>query len=477
MKKILGIIIVVALALFLVTPFVLGMHAEKNLQETIARLNAYPGYSAEVKTFESGWFSSRAELQVGIEIPAGLVTEEDDFDLESLSVTGILAIDHGPLLLSEGLQLGLYNWRLWLDNADADNAFEHRGFMALNGHVRFRDRVESLDYPLNSGETQLHFDGYSGDGEIDTQGQLTYRGAVDVVSIDDEEESLRVEDIRMEMDGDLSRLDWDLFLYPGDFTISVGSLVASLDGGLGVNDIQLQNLSLASTIVIPEDAAWMSMTMQTRLPRLEVNDWFLRDLQWDMAFDNISMDFYRAYHQATVAMYENMDQTDSDALPAMDFGQYITPEVIQSLVEKGPGLRLDKLSGELPQGEFSGSASIHIKADAQPPSQLTNPLWLMGALQAQAQLQMDRTLAEHYARRMAEPGIRISAEQDPELTEEDIQQMIGEQAQATLEMLVQQGLVVSSDMAVSSQMTYNSGEMTVNGKPMPLGALLGGGAP
>lgn len=471
MKKLLGFIIAVALAVFLVTPFFLGMHAEKKLQETIAHLNAYPGYRATVKSFDKGWFSSRGEIQLGIAIPEGLITEADDIDAESFSFTGILHIDQGPLLLGEGPQLGLYNWQLRLDAADVEDTFEHRGFMALNGHVRFRDRVQSLSYPLED-DVQLQFDGYAGDGEIDTRGHLSYSGAVDSLAITDGQESVRVEDIRLVMDGDLSRLDWELFVYPGEFTLSVGRIVASLDAA----DFQLQNLSMDSSVVIPEDAAWLSMTLRTRLQALEVNDWFLRDLQWDMAFDNISMDFYRAYHQATAAMYDSMNQADSDAMPALDFAQYMTPDVIQSLVEQGPGLRLDKLSGKLPQGGFTGSAGIHIKADAQPPSQLTNPLWLVGAIQAQAQARIDRPLAEHFARLSVESGIRTSAAQDPDTTEEDIQRMIGEQAQATLEMLVQQGLVVAADDALSSQMAYNSGELTVNGQPLPLGALLGGGA-
>jgi|GEM_PF-5119896 len=472
MKKLLGLIVAIALAFFLVTPFVLGVQAEKKIQALISHLNAYPSYKAEIDTFEKGWFSSQVNLRVGLALPEDIFADAD-MDVNSMMLTGVIDLHHGPLLLNEGLQLGWYHWHLTLNHTEAEGIFEQHGQVVLNGQTRFYDQLPAFGYPLAEENLQLQVSDYRGEGEINRQGLLRYRGSLPWLTLESDNDNARVDDIRVEVDGNLARLDPELLLYPGEFVLRLGRIEANLEDDTAINTFRLQDLEVETAVTIPPEATQLSINVQTRLQSLEADEWFLRNLQSELAFDNISMDFYRAYHRAHAALYESMNINDQNTFSTWDYGQFITPEVLRSLVEKGPSVRLENLSAQLPQGEFAGQVGIHIKADTPPPTQLNDFFWMIGAIQAQMQLQADHSLADYYAQRWAEPGIRRAASINVDLTEAEVQQQIAEQAQTFLASLSEEGWIVSAGNTWRSQLAYNSGEFTVNGQPMPLGSLLG----
>lgn len=475
MKKIVGIIIAVAIAFFLVTPFFLGMHAERKLEGVIAHLHSYPGYKAEVVAFDRGWFSSEVQITIGIDFPDEFFAAMESQAFNLMSVPMHISLQQGPVFFTEKPGLGWYRWKMVPVNSNPDPSvvYVHEGLTTLSGHTQFTDKVSPFTKPVNDDKSVVEFGGYHGIGEIGSNGRMTYVGDVDTFSFTEGEETINLQSLNLTMDGDLSQMDWELFVYPGNFELSLAEINASINNGLGTQEIKLQNLSMTSSVKLPADANWMSMDIKTGIASLEVNDWFLRNLQWDMAFDNISMDFYRAYHKANIEMFESMDSVDTDTPPALNFGKHFTPEVMQSFIENGPAFRIDTLSATLPEGKFAASASVNLKADTPVPAQPSNPMWLIGAIQAQASIEIDQALAQHFARLSTEPQVRMAMAENPDITEADIQEMVDTQVTATLDMLMQQGLVISQGDALTSQLQYTGGEFTVNGNPFPLGAMLG----
>ncbi|HEY7884857.1 MAG TPA: DUF945 family protein [Cellvibrionaceae bacterium] len=473
MKKILGIFIAVAIAFFL------GMLAERKLNRAIAHLHAYPGYTAEVVAFERGWFSSQAQLSIGMDLPQEFFAAMES-PAFGMSLPLAITLQQGPVFFNEGLGLGWYRWQAVPANNKTGQSepssplFTHRGITSLSGHTRFTDNVSAFSKTINDENGVVDFGGYHGLGIIGSSGRMSYVGDIESFSFSEGDKAINLRSFNVKTDADLAQMDWELFVYPGEFALSLAELNAAINTGAQLQEIKLQTLTMTSSMKVPANANWMSMDLQTAIASLTVNDWYLRDLIWDMAFDNFSMDFYRAYHHANIEMFDAMYTADTDTPPALNFGKHFTPEVMQAFIENGPAFRIDTLSATLPQGEFAVSAGLNLKADTPVPALPSNPLWLIGAIQAQASIEVDQTLAQYFARLSTEFQVRAAMAESPDVTEEQIQQMLDTQVTTTLDMLIQQGLVISQGEVLTSQLQYNGGEFTVNGNPIPLGAMLGG---
>src|SRR5690606_38221126 len=97
MKKVIGFVVLVAIAVCLVTPFFLGMHAERKLNQVIAQLHTYPGYRAEVVAFDRGWLSSEVRVNIGMDFPEEFFAAMEGTAFSALSLPLEITIQQGPV--------------------------------------------------------------------------------------------------------------------------------------------------------------------------------------------------------------------------------------------------------------------------------------------------------------------------------------------------------------------------------------------
>ena len=65
MKKIF-VVVSLVLAFGLAGPKIIGNSMNQNISDFIANLNEMPGYQLKIKSLETGWFSTTAEVNVGL---------------------------------------------------------------------------------------------------------------------------------------------------------------------------------------------------------------------------------------------------------------------------------------------------------------------------------------------------------------------------------------------------------------------------
>src|SRR5690606_15345391 len=166
---------------------------------------------------------------------------------------------------------GWYRWQTVPANSNPDQqesqspVFVHNGITTLSGHTRFTDKVSAFTKPVGEQNSVVEFGGYHGMGEISRNGRMTYVGDVDTFSFTEGEESINLQSLNLTMDSDLSRMDWELFVYPGSFDLSLAEINASVDNGMGTQEIKLHDLSMTSSVKLPADANWMSMDIKTAI--------------------------------------------------------------------------------------------------------------------------------------------------------------------------------------------------------------------
>ena len=493
MKKIVGIALLLLAIALVGGPFYAGIKAENELQKFIAKFDAYPGYQVSWLSYERGWFSTQATLSVGLD--AALWPDENG-EPESLpTLPLVIQIDHGPLLLNDISSVGWYSWRLdltqdqteWLeehlDMAEEGQLYEAQGHAGLLGTVQFSDELKAFSIRDDQGNTIARTNGYVGSGTIGAAGKLSYAGLISGIDLTAEDALVVLGNITLRTEGDLSRMDWDSFVYPSNFYMNVASMELHGSG----QQASVTNAVFEGAIEIPEDKDWFDLIVSLSVGNLGVNHSAtnsavnhpatnsavksvqLEDATMTFAYERISLAAYSAYIDMAAASLESPQQE-------LDYQQFFTPEVMKEFFANGPAVALRNLSFSMPDGDFEGSLRLAMKDDFVMPAQITNPFIFIQALTLDANVVVDRPLALYLAKASSRAQVEASMVNNPDVTEADIETAVQQQAQNTLDMLMSQGILVSEGETLQAKLQFTDGQLVLNGKPMPfpLGMLMGG---
>ncbi len=485
MKKIIGVVLVLLAMVVLGGPFIGGLKAEKELQKIVQAIDEYPGYQVQWLEYDRGWFATEATLSVGFDAALwpvvgneGVDNEEADDEAAQLpSLPLNIHIDHGPLLLSEQSALGWYAWQLdltqeqtqWLeerlDVASDEQLYQAQGHVGLFGSIEFSDELQAFTVSDEQGNVFVRTNGYSGSGTVDMAGMLSYSGVIGHMDFTSEDALLSLGDTAIRSNGDLSRMDWEHFLYPSDFFMNVSTV--HVQGG--DRELSVTNAVFEGALVMAEGENFFDLIATVSAGNVESSDVKVEQAAVTFAYENISVSAYEAYMDMAAAMVEAPDQQ-------VDYQQFFTPEIMQEFIANGPAFGLRNISFSTPQGDLKGSFRLGLKEDFVMPPQMTNPLMLIQALTLDSLLDVDRPLAMVLLGQSSRAQVEESMAGDPEVTEADIDAAVQQQAQQKLDMLIAQGIVVEEGDSLQAQVEFANGELLLNGTPtpFPLGMLMGG---
>jgi hypothetical protein len=189
MKKIIAIIIAV-LAIFLVVPKFFAQPISHHLDTIVKQLDSTPGYQVSIAERTSNWFTSSAVLAVKVDANA-FVAPNDDKDnsaaFQHLSANITLNIQHGPILIADGLSLGLAAWTIETENsllrkklvyADTQSLYSIYGATDFFGNNSFNDEIAAFS---TIGDTEVKFSGWLGQGSLSLDDSL-YSASIDTIA-------------------------------------------------------------------------------------------------------------------------------------------------------------------------------------------------------------------------------------------------------------------------------------------------------
>lgn len=490
MKKIIGAALILVLVILLAGPFVAGMKAERELQNAIEKFNAYPGYELAWTEYQRGWFSTEAVLSVGFDMSQWPNDDADPIVFPTLPLN--IQISHGPILLTKqqeavqgadegqssgGLNLGWYSWRLdlspdqtaWLQerlNSDSEgDLYDAWGHMGLTGSVAFNDKLQAFSIDDEAGNRFITVNGYAGSGAVSSAGELSYQGHFEGMDVAAQDALLVLGNTTLEFSGDLSRIDWNTFLYPSDFSMTLESL--RIQGNEG--EMLMTNTHFSGAVEMPTDENWFTLTANMGVEQVIAGDVRIDNAVMDLAYERISTRAYQAYIDMVKAMSES-----ATAQQDMDYQSFFTPEIMQEFFANGPAFVLRDLSFSMPEGSFDGDFELAIQKDLVEPVPVINPLMLIQAITLAANVEIDQTLALYFSKEASRARMQATMNEE-DVEPEDAEAALIEEAQATVDMLLAQNILVKDGEDLKATMQFIDGQLLLNGNPipLPLGALMG----
>ncbi|MDO6747589.1 DUF945 family protein [Gilvimarinus sp. 1_MG-2023] len=467
MKKLAGIVVLTVVIATLCAPVLLGRHAQGHIEQVVQALNDYPGYNASITRYQRSWLTSNAEIEVGIDL-GPFITDPKDEALP-MAISLLISLDHGPLLLNDGFGLGLYQWRagpaaktqaninqaLGLD--DSEPFYQISGKTSLLANTKFKDKLRA--FVMQSSELSAAFTGYEGVGSISSTGQLTYTGAVQEASVTDATSSASLADLEAHVSADLSRINWNIMLYPSDARFTVGQIQVRPSFGAGG---LATGVGMSTSVIFNEDSSAFDMSSEMTFDAIASEAINVSDAIVAISMLNIDIEAYRTYMDA----YSEFMQTaaasaNAPNAEAPDLSQIFTPQITQEFLARGPEVHIDQLAFTISQGSANAdiALSVNDSADAPPADPQMLAPWLVNALVMDASLELDRSLADHFGQLMA--GAQGAPADNG-----------GNPGADLVNMYIEQGMLVESAGAISADIKLQEGALEVNEQLIPLGAMM-----
>jgi uncharacterized protein YdgA (DUF945 family) len=465
-------IIVVIVVVLLCLPFITGMLTESHVRQRLAAMSSNPVVIAELQSYDRGWFTSTARIDIGLSPQYVAQLQADgpppgaDFLSQRLSV--LVEFAHGPIAIRDGAHFGMSKV---IARADPDTPvaaalrerfgmpylFEFRGRAGFGGGLDFDADVPPIDHSDDGSE--LTFSGLRADGSLDDD-RLIARANIEALDYSNPFVSAVVDAVRTDADYEFRPDDLAL----GSFGLTIERIVVS-SGLLGTEPIfNATGLNFSSDIGI--DAAGTDMHIGVNYGAEAV----AAGARFALADADIGMALGELDAAAMQQYYSIMRRTA--AASAADAGQMLTElaPVIDRLLERGPSLRLDPIRFSLNGEPLSANVLIETNPGALPASgvyDVDDPaLWLAYAT-LQADANVSKALAETLAVQFART--QLAAFGGETASDDDLDAMAEAQGGFLLVSLAGQGLIVDMGDTYVTNVRFGAGELTVNGTLVPLG--------
>jgi uncharacterized protein YdgA (DUF945 family) len=460
MKKLLALFLLIV-ALSIAAPGILGMQAESRYDAVVAQLQA-AGYRVADRTYARGWFSSSARLQLEVPLP-----EHHAGDRTPPRVMIKTRAVHGPFLgdLERPFGLARLDSEVWLDSAPlivGDGTAPVRTHVGFFGAARTSVAVPARQVTLEGG------------GRLET---AAVAGAIEFGA----GEHLAVGELGMPFaslqadDGVAARIDalklaLDLRRGPGDLPVgtwrlSVGGV--SVEAAAQGQAFRLDGFEVSGSSAVRDGAIDVAADYALRSVVAEGKTYGPFDLR--LAARGLDVDAIARIQSAgedaaaAGATVEERSQALGIALLAN----------ADALLARDPSLALERLTLDLPDGRVT--ASFELRSIGLKVAQLRNPEAAMQGVQAKAALRMPEVVLDALLRQQGRQRLAALAEaegEDEPPPAEEVEEVAEQYAAQQIEALIAQQILVRDAGAVSLAAELRNGLLTVNGKTVPLAALL-----
>lgn len=478
MKKIIVAVAVIA-ATIVALPLVGGKKAQTELNELVTMIDDSPGYQASWVTYQKNWLTTDATLH--IVFTSALDAGEEP---ESVDLPLTLAIAHGPILFGHTPSVGWFDFNVQLTEEQSGYLSEHvektgsgellqiRGYMNLAGVLTLENKI--LPFTATDDDFNLTFDGYQGWGSLHPSGEFRYTGELGQWSLEAEDVAMNAAASTLELESDYSKIVRGTNLMPSHLDYQLPSATLKVDD----ETMTMEKMSLVGNVSLPEEQPVVDMFFSLGFKKGQIDDQTVENFELEFSYDRISLELVKQYMKLANDMLENPGVEPDPAA-------YFSNEVVAEALTYKPGLSLNKMNMVLPEGKLKSALSLSMEPvdGVDPTALMANPLAALNGLLMDLHVTMDKPLAKKMAEAQAEKSItaQMEAEKDAGVvgnyTDQQITDMISQEAEMMLQMMVLQGVVVETEDQYTCDFKLHKGETIVNGKPMPLplGALLGAG--
>ncbi|HZF31326.1 MAG TPA: DUF945 family protein [Gammaproteobacteria bacterium] len=452
MKKLaVAILAIVAVAL-LALPEVFGRLTEAQVKARVAVINN-AAWSAEVTSYERGWFRSHAVIDLGLNPAYAAALAGPNVPRDALGGHLPVAIDvaHGPIAALDGVYFGWSKIVARSDRASPRIAaleqqlgiphlFEFRSRTSFLGETSFEAEVPMFGLPIETASGSVNFSGLSAAGTI-RGNHVKSDGRVDSIELSMPDGEVALRGLRATIDAEIRSSALVLGTSGMEIdSVSATSLPAVFDA---------EKLKFAWKSTLDASGGRLDMNMSYDMASLTVADVKLTDASIGFAFRNVDVDAFAAYRDAAREYARSRDPTSmlSAATRLIAAGLTVVVEPVRVLAD-----------GELFEARLELTPNERAAAGAASFAE-----WA-GALDGGAQIDISRRLAE----RIAQQALRMQLANDPSIPAEQLDATVQAQSGAVLLMLAGQGILEANGTGYRAKVDLANGQLLLNGRPMPL---------
>lgn len=461
MKKIIAIIIAI-LAIFLVVPKYFAQPISHHLDIIIEQLDSTPGYQVSVAERTSNWFTSSVVLAVKVDANA-FVTPDVDKDnnaaLRHLSANITLNIQHGPILIANGLSLGLAAWTIETENsllrkklvyADTQSLYSIYGATDFFGNNSFNDELAAFS---TLGDTEVNFSGWLGQGSLSLD-DSSYSGSTDTIAFINSDTVATIDNIALKIKTDSN---WLMMLgnplYNSTVTFSIDS--ASINSPDTI-PITLDKLIIGAQTQVKNNGTLMDVNNNYAFNKIESRDLLINDFILDLQINNLEKEFLKAY--------QNIMQDSEGPEKGL---QHIVQNNLLAQLQASPELNIEELSMNINGYNFSGSLTTKIDNVQALPARLNDPKFWSHHTNASSNIKIDKALVLLLGESILLPQFARN-QNTRKLSLPERKAMIAGQIKGMVYALMSQGILVENANSYESSMLLDKGVATLNGQIMPL---------
>ncbi len=485
MKKIIGIIavMILAAAAWAGATYYIGGEIEKNYCAFLDQYSQQQPYIVlEKKSYRKGFLKSTAETVVTIPLLSKL-GEENGEERPSFSFVMEHTLRHGPLPFGKNADGGMLlkpclayvetrfpkdseKWgileKLLKNVPEMANSYSY-GIVDFAGTSTNRTVIPAAEVDIPEENIKITWQG------LDSQGQYSrdftmIGGRMTVPGFE-----MQFKDGLMRMTG--ISCDFDLkkafdYIYVGDFGMVMDSLEMQFPSSDGDwEQVVLRKLAVDSTSNCKGEMVNYQQTMS--LESLNAAEETYGPAVLDMELLNLNgptLSKFQEEMQGMQAGFLGMNKEEMEAASLRIMQLYTT------LLFKGsPEYNIRELKLSTPKGDIS--CNMRLRLENADGSAMQNPAMLVNHLEAEAGMVAGEQLIQAFANFSLKEAVKKQLSSDPNapaLTEEQIDDMVGQQVEAQLQNLTAQQFLVRENNSYKAQAAFKQGVLTINGREIPL---------
>jgi uncharacterized protein YdgA (DUF945 family) len=453
-----ALLVVVALAL----PGIVGSVTEARVRERVAAIDASPTATAEVKSYDRGWFRSTAQIELRL-APDDVAQLADVADDVAAFSSLPIAVDfaHGPVAVLDGVHFG---WSKMIARPDSTSPgitelqqtlgvpylFEFRGSSHYFGGLDFDADAPSFALPVD--DALLTFSGATLTGTF-AQPHLAANARVDAVELASPTARFALRGLAATADNELR----SEYVMPGKTSLSIESITA---GESAAPTFEAANLKIDGDVALDAAGELLDMTITYAVDSVRVVDDSIAAAAIGLTIRNVDVATVEAYSAAATA-------AAAAGEPEETLVAALGPHLERAL-RAGPSLTLEPLRFRYEDEPFDGRIEITTNTERLPPAgtlDVDNPLQILGLVNADAEIRLSKLLAADLAKLAA----RLQLGADGSVPPDQLEYMAEAQSGLMLTLLVGQGVLLEDGEGYRSSAQFRDGTITLNGNPLPFG--------
>lgn len=465
MRRVAVFAVAAVVLLFVGLPPVLGMLTESQVAGRVAALDASGVLKASLRSYERGWFRSRA--RIAIELAPQFIARLDALGAAGgvPSFAGTLdrrtpievEIAHGPLAILDGVHFGWSKIVARLDPRSGGVAglertlgvpyvFEFRGRTDFRGGVTFDAELPPIDLTIEG--ARVEFSGAALAGTF-AAGRLVGNGHLERFELTSPPGGFAIRNVRAATDTEIR----SAYALPGDSSLSIEK-ISIVDAARGPSPVfDVDNVRIASKIGIDPSGALLDVHATYDVDSVFVDGTRVADASLGLAIDKLDAAALEAYLDA--ARTEASGQGPSAERKS----------ALERALVAGPSLVLDPVRFRVNEEPFTARGEVAANPAALPPAGTfdpEDPAAVLPALRSVVTVDVSKKLAHEIAVLATE--LRYG---DGSLAQEQGRLLAEAQAGLILVTLVGQGILEDAGETYRAELRLADGALTLNGSPLP----------